>query len=107
MTVMSTMSMQRTVDIRPIEVSEFLDTLDCIAPGALTSCPARTAHLLGAHVAGNYREITRHVEAYMAGTPLMRTRHFDEREPEFRVMSAPELMRSIDEGGAPAALHAR
>lgn len=92
------MSTHTFTDVRPIEVSEFLDALDSTPPTALTACPARTAHLLGAHLAGNYREITRHVEAYMAGEPLMRTRAFDEREPEFRVMTAPELLRAIDEG---------
>jgi hypothetical protein len=85
---------------QPSEVTEFLNALDSTTPGALTACPGRTAHLLGAHVAGNYREITRHVDAYLAGEPLARTRMFDEREPEFRVMSAPELVRAIETGEA-------
>jgi hypothetical protein len=92
------MTTQTVTDVRPLEVSEFLDALDSTPPASLTACPARTAHLLGAHVAGNYREITRHVEAYTADAPLMRTRAFDEREPEFRVMNAPDLLRAIDEG---------
>jgi hypothetical protein len=83
---------------QPLEVAEFLSALDSSVPEALTACPARTVHLLAAHVAGNYREITRHVDAYLAGTPLMRTRTFDEREPEFRVLSAPELTSAIADG---------
>jgi hypothetical protein len=34
----------------------------------------------------------------LSGSPLTRTRAFDEREPEFRVMSSPELMSSIASG---------
>jgi len=49
-------------------------------------------------VAGNYCEITRHVDAYLRGTPLTRTRTFDEREPEFRVLPPDRLLRSIVDG---------
>ena len=95
-----TMTMDTTtpVDTVPAEVTEFLNALDSSPAGAVTACPARTAHLLAAHVAGNYREITRHVEAYLAGNPLTRTRAFDEREPEFRIMSPPQLVSGIAAG---------
>jgi len=85
-------------DVTPAEVTEFLDTLDSSPANALTACPARTAHLLGAHMAGSYKEIARHVEAYMSGSPLARTRTFDERELEFRAMSAPQLLSRIADG---------
>lgn len=85
---------------QPVEVAEFLSALDSSTPSALTACPARTVHTLAAHIAGNYKEITRHVDAYLAGTPLMRTRTFDEREPEFRMLSAPDLTSAIDDGEA-------
>lgn len=88
---------QRT-DSQPVEVGEFLSALDSSAPTALTACPARTAHALGSHVAGNYEEIRRHVDAYLAGTPLMRTRTFDEREPEFRALSPGKLLDAIETG---------
>jgi Mycothiol maleylpyruvate isomerase N-terminal domain len=81
--------------VTPAEVTEFLDTLDSNPANALTACTGRTAHLLGAHMAGSYKEIARHVEAYMSGSPLARTRTFDEREAEFRAMSAPQLLSSI------------
>jgi hypothetical protein len=81
--------------VTPAEVTEFLDTLDSGPANALTACPGRTALLLGAHMAGSYTEIGRHVEAYMSGSPLARTRTFDERELEFRSMSAPKLLSSI------------
>lgn len=87
-----------TANAIPLEVAEFLNVLDSCSPSALTWCPARTARYLAAHVAGNYREITRHIEAYLSGSPLIRTRAFDEREPEFRLMSSPELVSSIAAG---------
>ncbi|TCO62020.1 maleylpyruvate isomerase N-terminal domain-containing protein [Actinocrispum wychmicini] len=83
---------------QPLEAAEFLTALDSSLPNALTACPGRTVHTLAAHVTGTYYEITRHVDNYMAGTPLQRTRTFDEREPEFRVLSAPDLMRAFEEG---------
>jgi len=82
----------------PAEVHAFIEALGSADPGALTACPGRTVHQLGAHLAGNCREIALHVEAYLAGRPLTRTRAFDEREPEFRVMSAPQLLQSIVDG---------
>jgi hypothetical protein len=85
-------------DSIPVEVAEFLNVLDSQDLGALTGCPSRTAQYVAAHIAGNYQEITRHVEAYLSGSPLTRTRAFDEREPEFRVQSAPELISSIADG---------
>lgn len=95
---MNTAVAASAASVVPVEVAEFLAVLDSHAPGALTGCPARTAHHLAAHVAGNYREITRHVEAYLSGTPLTRTRAFDEREPEFRVLTPPALMSAIATG---------
>lgn len=79
----------------PAEVTDFLDTLDSSPANGLTACSARTPHLLGAHMAGSYKEIGRHVEAYMSGSPLARTRTFDERESEFRALSAPRLLSGI------------
>jgi hypothetical protein len=71
----------------PAEVTAFLNALDSSLPEAPTACPARTVRLLGAHMAGNYREITRHLEAYLTGSQVTRTRTFDDREPEFRELS--------------------
>jgi hypothetical protein len=83
---------------QPREVASFLSALDSVHPGALTACPGRTAHGIAAHIAGNYREINRHVDAYLAGKPLSRTRTFDEREPEYRAMTSPRLVEAISEG---------
>ena len=83
---------------RPREVTAFLDLLDSSRGDALTACPGRTVQLIAAHVSGNYEEISRHVEAFLKGSPLARTRTFDEREPEFRLLSAPRLVDSLAAG---------
>jgi hypothetical protein len=97
-----TMAMMKTSEppwvSQPVEVAEFLTAMESSAGNALTACPGRTTHLIAAHVAGNYEEITRHVDAYLAGEPLSRTRTFDEREPQFRQLAAPALMTAIGEG---------
>jgi len=86
-------------DEQPVEVAEFLAVLDSdVAGDGLTYCPGRTVHTLAAHIAGNYAEITRHVDGYLDRRPVARTRTFDEREGEFRALSAPRLMCAIEEG---------
>jgi hypothetical protein len=45
------------------ELSALLATLDSTHPSSLTSCPGWTAHHIAAHIAGNYEEVRRHVEA--------------------------------------------
>jgi len=92
-----TQTMAKT-DVRPDEVTAFLDTLDGAPGDGLTYCPGRTVHTLAAHIAGNYEEITRHVNGYLDHRPVNRTRTFDEREGEFRAMSAPALVASIEDG---------
>lgn len=87
-------------EVRPVEVDRVLDTLDSQPGSGLTSCPGRTTHELAAHLAGNYAEITRHLDAQLAGHPLTRTRTFDEREGEFRALDAPALMTAIADGEA-------
>lgn len=81
---------------RPTEAEEFLTALQDLPPHALTACPEWTVHDTGAHLAGIYEEVARHVQAYAAGTPLTSTRSFEEREAPFRELSAPELLRTVD-----------
>lgn len=82
---------------RPREIEAFLEFLQNARPEALTSCPGRTAHTMGAHVAGAFEEIARHVEAFAEGRPITRTRTFDERELPYRQMTPAALLRSCDE----------
>jgi hypothetical protein len=81
---------------RPVEAEELLTALQDLSPQALTACPEWTVHDIGAHLAGVYEEVTRHVQAYAAGTPLRSTRSFEEREAPFKELSAPELLRTVD-----------
>jgi uncharacterized protein (TIGR03083 family) len=85
----------------PPELVALLATLDDIDPLALTSCPGWTAHHLAAHIAGNYEEVRRHVEAFADGHPLVRTRSWDEREASLRELDHGALLcRIADEASA-------
>lgn len=53
-------------------------------------------HDIGAHLAGVYEEVVRHVQAYAAGSPLTSTRSFEEREAPFKELSPDELLAFID-----------
>jgi hypothetical protein len=87
--------------VTPPELAALLDTLEETDPRALTSCPGWTAHHVAAHIAGNYEEVRRHVEAFNAGRPLERTRSWDEREASWRELDHGELLgRIADEASA-------
>jgi hypothetical protein len=85
-------------DERPIEAEAFLTALQDQSPGALTACEGWTVHDLGAHLAGAFEEVIRHVRAYQAGSPLTSTRTFEEREPEFRALPPARLLRAVERG---------
>jgi uncharacterized protein (TIGR03083 family) len=82
------------------ELVALLATLDAADPSALTSCPGWTAHHIAAHIAGNYAEVRRHVEAFADGDPLRHTRGFDEREGPLRELDRPTLLQRIHEDAA-------
>ncbi len=84
------MTSETGTEARPVEVEALLETLERTPPNALSACPGRTAHTIGAHVAGAYEEIARHAEAFAAGSPLLTTRTFDEREAGYRMMTPAE-----------------
>jgi uncharacterized protein (TIGR03083 family) len=78
------------------ELSALLSTLDDCDPAALTSCAGWTVHHIAAHIAGNYEEVRRHVEAYAAGHPLAETRSWEEREPAWRALDHASLLRGVE-----------
>jgi uncharacterized protein (TIGR03083 family) len=84
------------------ELSALLATLDDTDPSALTSCPGWTAHHIAAHIAGNYEEVRRHVEAYASGHALAETRTWEAREQTWRALGQPALLRSIEREAARA-----
>jgi hypothetical protein len=63
--------MEARLTRRSLEAERVLEALDEVGPAAMTSCPGWSAHHVGAHIAGNYEEVRRHVEAFSAGA--MRT----------------------------------
>jgi uncharacterized protein (TIGR03083 family) len=88
---------------RAPELAALLSTLDDTDPRALTSCPGWTAHHLAAHIAGNYEEVRRHVDAFNDGCPLERTRSWEEREASLRGLDHGGLLgRIADEASATA-----
>jgi hypothetical protein len=87
-----------TSTTRPLEADEFLAVLQDLPPHALTSCPEWTVHDVGAHLAGAYEEVTRHVQAYAAGAPLTSTRSFEEREAAYKALGPADLLRAVERG---------
>jgi Mycothiol maleylpyruvate isomerase N-terminal domain len=83
---------------RPNEVEAFLATLADTPPDAMTACDRWTTHDLGAHLAGTFEEVVRHLRAYADGHPLTSTRGFEEREAPFKLLSPDELLRTIERG---------
>jgi uncharacterized protein (TIGR03083 family) len=81
---------------RPREAEAFLTALQDLPPNALSTCDTWTVHHIGAHLAGNYEEALRHVEAYAQGSPLTSTRSFEEREPPFRELSGAALLKAVE-----------
>jgi Mycothiol maleylpyruvate isomerase N-terminal domain len=84
------------------ELTGLLTSLDDLGPTALSSCPGWDAHHLAAHIAGNYEEVRTHVEAFDAGQPLARTRHWEEREAPLRRLDYAALVRRIESEAARA-----
>ncbi|PZS14050.1 MAG: hypothetical protein DLM60_19805 [Pseudonocardiales bacterium] len=84
-----------TID-RSREADAFLDARQYTAPEVVSACEGWTAHEVTAHLAAAAAEITCHLEPYLAGEPVPRTRSFEEREPPYRAMGDAELLRRLD-----------
>lgn len=83
---------------RPVEAEAFLAALQDVSPKAMTACSEWTAHDIGAHLAGTYEEVTRHLRAYSEGLPLATTRSFEEREAPFKRLAPAELLAVVERG---------
>ena len=64
--------------IRSREAEAFLDAVGDIDPGAITSCDGWTVHDVTAHVTGIAVEANRHLEPFLQGDPVPKTRSFEE-----------------------------
>ena len=81
---------------RSIEADAFLATIDAAAPNAVSACAGWTTHEIAAHVTGIAREVTRHLEPYLQGEPVPKTRGFEEREAPLQALEHADLLRRLD-----------
>ncbi|SOD74965.1 mycothiol maleylpyruvate isomerase-like protein [Jatrophihabitans sp. GAS493] len=78
---------------RSAEADAFLATVDAAAPDAVSACEGWTTHEIVAHVTGIAVEVSRHLEPYLQGDPVPKTRGFEEREATLRVIGHAALLR--------------
>jgi hypothetical protein len=85
---------QACIDVidRSREADEFLETIAGTDPGSITSCDGWTAHEIAAHVTGIAVEVNRHLDPFLQGDPVPRTRTFEEREAPLQAMNHAELL---------------
>src|ERR1700679_2134989 len=81
---------------RSIEADAFLATIDAAAPNAVSACAGWTTHEIAAHVTGIANEVTRHLEPYLQGDPVPRTRSFEEREAPLQALGHADLLNRLD-----------
>lgn len=79
------------------ELTAFLETAREQPPEALTACPGRTVHRMCCHMSAALEEIDRHVVGYLAGTPVTRTRMFEEREEPYFTLSLGQVLGRLEE----------
>jgi hypothetical protein len=85
-----------TSTARSQEAEAFLDALHETPPSVVTACDGWTAHELTAHLAGNCVEIIRHLDPYLHGDPVPKTRSFEVREAPLRELDDVELRRRLE-----------
>jgi Mycothiol maleylpyruvate isomerase N-terminal domain len=81
---------------RSAEAEAFFAAIEVTAPEVVSACDGWTAHEIAAHVTGNAVEITRHLEPYLQGDPVPRTRSFEEREAPLQAMAHADLLARLD-----------
>jgi len=83
---------------RSSEAEAFLTTIDATAPEAVSACEGWTTHEIAAHVAGIAVEVIRHLEPYLQGAPVPKTRSFEEREAPLQQLAHAALLERLDRG---------
>lgn len=81
---------------RSIEADAFLATIDAAEPRAVSACEGWTAHEIAAHVTGIAIEVSRHLEPYLRGDPVPKTRSFEEREAPLQALGHADLLLRLD-----------
>src|ERR1700683_4233128 len=87
---------EATVIKRSREVDAFLATVGHAAPEAVSACDGWTTHEIAAHVTGIAVEVIRHLEPYLQGDPVPRTRSFEEREAPLQAIGHLALLSRLD-----------
>jgi hypothetical protein len=81
---------------RSAEAGAFLGTIDAAAPEAVSACEGWTTHEIAAHVTGIAAEVARHLEPYLQGDPVPKTRSFEEREAPLQALGHADLLQRLD-----------
>src|ERR1700760_1628675 len=81
---------------RSREATAFLDTIDRTAPQAVSACEGWTTHEIAAHVTGIAVEVIRHLDPYLNGDPVPKTRSFEEREAPLQAIEHQALLRRLE-----------
>jgi hypothetical protein len=81
---------------RSAEAEAFFTAIEVTAPELVSACDGWTAHEIAAHVTGNAVEIVRHLEPYLQGDPVPKTRSFEEREAPLRALAHADLLARLD-----------
>ena len=81
---------------RSAEADAFLTTIDSAAPEAVSACDGWTTHEIAAHVNGIAVEVIRHLDPYLHGDPVPKTRSFEEREAPLQALDHDELLVRLD-----------
>src|ERR1700761_903389 len=84
------------METRSREAAAFIDTVDEAAPQAVSACDGWTTHEIAAHVTGIAVEVSRHLDPYLQGDPVPRTRSFEEREAPLQALGHAELLQRLD-----------
>jgi hypothetical protein len=81
---------------RSREAVAFINTVDQAAPQAISACDGWTTHEIAAHVTGIAVEVIRHLDPYLQGDPVPKTRSFEEREAPLQAMKHDALLQRLD-----------
>ena len=81
---------------RSREARAFFDATDQAAPRAVSACDGWTTHEIVAHVTGIAIEVSRHLDPFLQGDPVPRTRSFEEREAPLQTAEHAALLGRLD-----------
>jgi hypothetical protein len=81
---------------RSSEAEAFLATVEQADPDAVSACDGWTTHEVAAHVTGIAVEVIRHLDPYLQGDPVPKTRSFEEREAPLQALDHGLLLDRLD-----------